>query len=168
MQKNSIILVGMMGSGKSVIGEKLAQSLTRPFKDSDQIIEANTNASIADIFKSEGEDYFRSKEVEAINEPLTGEPCVLSSGGGAFCQARIAKLCEEFGLTIYLKTPIGALWERVKNKYHRPLARNGFEDFDKILQKRSIDYEKANIIIDCDNKDEKAITAEIIGRISHL
>ncbi len=164
----SIILVGMMGSGKSVIGEKLAQALKLPLKDSDQIIETNTNASIADIFKHRGEAYFRSKEVETIKELLTDKPCVLSCGGGAFSQVKIAKLCEKFGLTIYLKTPIATLWERVDNKSHRPLAQNGFEAFAEILKKRTSDYEKADIIIDCNNKNEHIITSEIIDKISPL
>ncbi|MBE8233205.1 MAG: shikimate kinase, partial [Endozoicomonadaceae bacterium] len=116
-------------------------------KDSDKIIESNSNSSITDIFKYKGEAYFRSKEVETIKDILTGEPCILASGGGAFCQPEIIKLCREFGLTIYLKTPIDVLWERVKNKSHRPLAENGFETFAEILQKRSFHYEKANIII---------------------
>lgn len=165
-RNTSIVLVGMMGSGKSLIGEKLALSLNLPFVDSDDIVEAETNASVSDIFTYQGEAYFRTKEAQVIQNILQGSPVVLACGGGAFCYAPTRELCKKFAVSIYLKTPAEILWNRVENQHHRPLAKNGFEPFKALLESRKNDYEQADIIIDCENKDEIKIISKIIKEIT--
>ena len=162
----SIVLVGMMGSGKSLVGEKLSAALNLPFADSDNIIEEEVNARISDIFTYQGEEYFRKKEAEVIANLLQGEAIVLSCGGGAFCNEKTRKLCKTLGISIYLKTPAKTLWNRVENKNHRPLAKDGFDRFNALLESRKADYEQADIIIDCQGKNENDITNQITCLLS--
>ena len=82
--KKSVVMVGMMGSGKTAVGTQLSRLLSVPFIDSDDAIVTAANRSIAEIFERDGEPFFRSKETQIIGRLLEGPPCILSTGGGAF------------------------------------------------------------------------------------
>lgn len=121
--KRSVVLVGMMGSGKTAVGKALAARLGVEFLDSDAAIEEAAQASIAEIFARDGEAFFRDREAEVIARLMSGAPAVLSTGGGAFMAARNRATIAERGLSLWLDVPLETLWERVRHKDTRPLLR---------------------------------------------
>lgn len=121
--KKSLVLVGMMGSGKTAIGKALAQRLDVPFLDSDAAIEEAAQASIAEIFARDGEAFFRQREAEVIARLMKGPACVLSTGGGAFMSDVVRDTIAAHGMALWLDAALETLWERVKHKDTRPLLR---------------------------------------------
>lgn len=121
--KRTVVLVGMMGSGKTAIGKALALRLGVPFLDSDAAIEEAAQASIAEIFARDGEAFFRDREAEVIARLLTGAPAVLSTGGGAFMAERNRLAISAMGVSVWLDVPLDVLWERVRHKETRPLLK---------------------------------------------
>lgn len=119
----SVVLVGMMGSGKTAVGKALAQRLGAPFLDSDGAIEEAAQASIPEIFARDGEPFFRLREAEVIARLLSGPPAVLSTGGGAFMAERNRRAIEGRGVAVWLDADLDTLWERVRHKDTRPLLR---------------------------------------------
>ena len=120
-----IVLVGMMGVGKSTIGRKLAQLLDLPFADADEEIEQAAQMSVAEIFERFGEDYFRDGERRVIARLLEGGPIVLATGGGAFVQSATRELVLERGIAVWLDSDVATLLERVGRRDTRPLLRDG-------------------------------------------
>ncbi|MBM1218931.1 shikimate kinase [Ponticoccus sp. SC2-23] len=121
--KRSVVLVGMMGSGKTAIGRMLALKLDVPFLDSDAEIERAANATIAEIFARDGEAFFRDREAEVIARLLRGPAGVLSTGGGAFMAERNRTQISETGASVWLDVGLETLWDRVRHKDTRPLLR---------------------------------------------
>lgn len=119
----TVVLVGMMGSGKTAIGRDLAHQLNVPYVDSDAEIEAAANASISEIFARSGEPFFRDREAEVIARLLLSTPCVLSTGGGAFLAERNRAAISKHGVSVWLDADLDLLWERVRHKDTRPLLR---------------------------------------------
>lgn len=119
----TVVLVGMMGAGKTAVGRALAVRLGVPFLDSDAEIERAANMTIAEIFARDGEAFFRDRETEVINRLLEEERGILSTGGGAFLAERNRKLISEKGVSVWLNADLGLLWNRVKHKDTRPLLR---------------------------------------------
>ena len=119
----TVVMVGMMGCGKTAIGRALAQRLEVPFADSDSEIETAANASIAEIFARDGETFFRAREAEVIDRLMTGPPSVLSTGGGAYLSAETRHRVARRGVAVWLDAPLDVLWERVRHKDTRPLLR---------------------------------------------
>lgn len=117
----TVVMVGMMGAGKTAVGKALALRLGVPFLDSDAEIESAANMSIAEIFARDGEAFFRARESEVIARLLQGPPCVLSTGGGAFLAERNRALITEQGVSVCLNAPLSLLWSRVRHKETRPL-----------------------------------------------
>lgn len=116
-----IVLVGMMGAGKTAVGGELARRLGLPLIDSDHEIESAANATIAEIFAQHGEPFFRAKEHQVLDRLLDGPPCVLSTGGGVFLSPDNRDLIAGRGVSVWLDVPIPILWARVRNKPTRPL-----------------------------------------------
>jgi len=121
--QRSVVLVGMMGSGKTAIGRALALRLGVPFRDSDAELEAAANATIAEIFARDGEAFFRNRETEVIGRLLRAAPSVLSTGGGAFMSDRNRHAISEHGVSLWLDADLDTLWDRVRTKDTRPLLR---------------------------------------------
>lgn len=121
--KKTVVMVGMMGSGKTAIGSAVARILGVPFLDSDTEIERAANMSIAEIFARDGEPFFRSKERQVIARLLKEERGILSTGGGAFLSEANRKLIGEMGVSVWLRADVDLLWERVRHKDTRPLLR---------------------------------------------
>jgi shikimate kinase len=119
----SIVLVGMMGVGKSSVGRRLAERLNMPFVDSDDEIETAADMPIAEIFERFGEEYFRDGERRVIVRLIEGKPKVIATGGGAFINEETRALIKENALSIWLDTDIDILVDRVSRRNHRPLLR---------------------------------------------
>ena len=119
----TVVMVGMMGAGKTAVGRALAQRLGVPFLDSDAEIEHAANMSIPEIFERDGEAFFRDRESQVIGRLLKGAPCVLSTGGGAFLAEANRRMISERGVSVWLKADLSVLWNRVRHKDTRPLLR---------------------------------------------
>lgn len=120
-----VVLVGMMGVGKSTVGRKLAQLLNLPFADADDEIERAAQMSVSEIFSSYGEAYFRDGERRVIARLMEGNPIVLATGGGAFVQPETRQLILARGVAVWLDSDVKTLVDRVTRKDTRPLLRNG-------------------------------------------
>jgi shikimate kinase len=171
-----IILVGSMGSGKSVVGERLAKISDLEYYDLDQIIEKSEGKPITDLFQNKGEIYFRKVESQLYREFLEKETSfVLSLGGGTPCYANNHLLLQqEDVLSFYLKTPVSTLVERLKNeKQNRPLLAHlpdsELEEYlNKLLFDRSFYYHQAKYIINTEGKTVDEIAQEIKEKIEVL
>jgi len=120
-----LVLVGMMGVGKSTIGRKLAHLLGLPFRDADDEIEKAAQLSVAEIFERFGEEHFRDGERRVIARLLDGGPSVIATGGGAFVQPDTRALIHAKGIAVWLDSDVATLVERVGRKDSRPLLRGG-------------------------------------------
>ena len=121
--RKTVVLVGMMGAGKTAVGRMVAQLLRVPFRDSDHEIEAAAHMTIAEIFERDGERFFRAREAEVIDRLLRAGPSILSTGGGAFLQERNRTAIAETGVAMCLLADLDLLWSRVRHKTTRPLLR---------------------------------------------
>ncbi|EBA11025.1 shikimate kinase [Roseobacter sp. CCS2] len=119
--KRTVVLVGMMGSGKTAIGRALAAALDVPFLDSDAAIEEAAAATIAEIFARDGEKFFRKREAEVLRRLLSGPPGIVSTGGGAFLAEANRDAIAKMGVAVWLDADIEILWDRVRHKDTRPL-----------------------------------------------
>ncbi len=119
----SVVMVGMMGSGKTAIGRSLAARFGVPFVDSDAEIETAAAATISEIFARDGEAFFRDREAEVLARLLAGPPSVISTGGGAYLAERNRAAITRAGVAVWLDADLGLLWDRVKHKDTRPLLR---------------------------------------------
>ena len=120
----TVVMVGMMGAGKTAVGRALAARLDVPFLDSDAEIEAAANMTIPEIFERDGEPFFRDKETRVIERLLTEAPGVLSTGGGAFLAEKNRTNISAKGVSVCLVADLEVLWNRVKHKDTRPLLRS--------------------------------------------
>ena len=121
--KKTVVMVGMMGAGKTAVGRALAARLGVPFRDSDAELEAAANMTIPEIFARDGEPFFRDKEARVISRLLGESPGVLSTGGGAFLSERNRERISRRGVSVCLMADLDVLWNRVKHKDTRPLLR---------------------------------------------
>lgn len=149
MNKN-IILVGLMGAGKSTIGRNLAKQLTKDFYDSDRVIEERTGVDIATIFEIEGEQGFRDREEQVIKELCLMENIVLATGGGSILRESNRKNMRKHGQVIYLCTTAELLYSRIRYDKSRPLMQTDSpqDTLKKLLKDREPFYEDvADIVI---------------------
>ena len=124
-QSGNLILVGMMGSGKTTMGRILAKHLGKVFVDSDEEIQSRTGVTIPHIFDVEGEAGFRQRETAALEALLQRDNLVLATGGGAVLAAENRMMMQQNGLVIYLKASVHDLWLRTRNDKNRPLLQTG-------------------------------------------
>lgn len=121
----SIVLVGLMGAGKTCVGRKLATRLGLAFLDADAEIEAAADCTVSEIFERYGEAYFRDGERRVIARLLGGAPCVLATGGGAFMDPQTREEIAKRGLSVWIQADLELLVRRTARKAHRPLLRQG-------------------------------------------
>ncbi len=119
----TVVLVGMMGAGKTAVGRALAAMLGVPFVDSDHEIESAANMAVAEIFERFGEPFFRQKETLVIGRLLDQGNCILSTGGGAFMNEKNREMVSQRGVSVWLNAELDLLWNRVRHKSTRPLLR---------------------------------------------
>lgn len=148
--KKSVVMVGMMGAGKSAVGTALARNLAVPFVDSDEEIVRAASRSIAEIFERDGEPFFRARESQVIARLLSGPPCVLSTGGGAFMAEGNRTAIHEKGISVWLRADLELLWSRVRHKTTRPLLRteNPKETLRALYEARTPVYALADLAVD--------------------
>jgi shikimate kinase len=162
--RRTLVMVGMMGAGKSSVGRRLAARLGLAFVDADAEIEAAANATITEIFDRHGEAYFRDGERRVIRRLLDGEPTVLAAGGGAFMQPETRQAIRDGGaISIWLQADPELLLSRVKRRNNRPLLRNGdpAEIIQRLLAERDPVYAEADIHI----RSRDVAHEEIVGDI---
>lgn len=142
-----IVLIGMMGAGKTQIGRALAEHLALEFVDCDQRIEARAGMSIPEIFSTYGEEKFRSVEHNVLTEALEKGACVISTGGGVVLRDENLNLMLEKGIVVWLDVPADILWARVKNCENRPLLKseNPRQTLEELLSARKDRYARAHI-----------------------
>lgn len=144
-----IVLVGLMGAGKSTVGRRLAKRLGLPFVDSDVEIEEASGATTADLFERYGEHDFRDGERRLVARLMNGEVRVIATGGGAFIDPRTRQLLNERAITIWLDAPIDVLAERTARRDNRPLLKTGnrTEILSRLSEERRDGYAEAQIHI---------------------
>lgn len=164
----NISLIGMMGSGKTCIGELLAKLLNMSFVDTDEQIIKSEKTSINQIFAQKGETYFREMETATLKNVLNYNNQIISTGGGIIKSDENLSLLKEKSVVFYLKASPDILFERIKNNKERPLlnVENMKDKIKTILQERISQYEKAQYIIVTDDKSPIEIANEIIGIIN--
>lgn len=150
--KKTVVMIGMMGAGKTAVGTSLARHLSVPFLDSDDEIVSAANRSIAEIFERDGEAFFRAREAEVLARLLRGTPCILSTGGGAFLAEGNRQLIHEAGISVWLRADVELLWQRVRHKTTRPLLRtaNPRATLVELTAAREVFYASADIVVDSD------------------
>ncbi len=164
LKKNNIFLIGPMGAGKSTIGRALAKELHCDFYDSDQVIEQRTGADLAWIFDIEGEEGFRKREQQVIEELTQLQGIVLATGGGAIIMTENRNALAARGTVIYLKTSLDMQYKRTKRAAKRPLLQteNVKQTIDKLWKQREPLYnEIADLSFDTDSLSLRAIVNEI-------
>ncbi len=156
MNKQNIILIGFMGSGKTSVGERLAETLGYHFRDTDRMIEQKAGDTINRIFANYGEDYFRKLEMNLLMELITSlKNTVLSTGGGLPLREENSKLLKEIGFVVYLKASKQTTLQRLANDTTRPLLQGEDREqkVEKLLMERIPIYEKvAHKIIETDGR----------------
>tara|TARA_B100000963_G_scaffold223641_1_gene194996 strand:+ start:43 stop:579 length:537 start_codon:yes stop_codon:yes gene_type:complete len=163
IKKKNICIMGLMGSGKSMIGKDLSKYLNLKFYDTDKEIELKTKKDISSIFEEKGEAYFRNIEEKVCLELLDKPNCIISLGGGSIVSKKIRNAIIKNSYSIYLKVKLNNLENRLKFSTKRPLLNKNFNKkkiLENLLKDRQKYYENADLIINNDN--EKLIALEKI------
>ncbi|MCF3629671.1 shikimate kinase [Thalassospiraceae bacterium LMO-SO8] len=168
-QEKTIVLVGLMGAGKSSVGRILATKLGLPFIDSDDEVETAAGCSIEDIFEIYGEPAFRDVEERVIDRLLNGPPMVLSSGGGAFMNPRTRARIAETATSVWLRADLEILERRTKRRAAgRPLLKgtDPSEKLKQLINERYPVYEQADIIIESVDETPEKTADKIIEKLT--
>ena len=160
----TVVLVGLMGAGKSAIGRRLAARLHLPFVDADTEIEAAAGCTIAEIFARDGEAVFRSVERKIIARLLTEQPVhILATGGGAFMDPDTRAMIRQHGLSIWLRAELDVLLARTARRTHRPLLNAGDpkDILERLMTARYPTYAEADLTVISDERPPEA-TVELV------
>lgn len=147
----TIVLVGLMGAGKTSIGRRLSKRLGIPFYDSDQEVEVAAGCPLKDIYEVYGEEAFRSGEYRVINRLLGQEVHVLATGGGSFSDEQTRTMIKEKSITVWLKADIETLLARVSRRSDRPMLENAANHrpiLEQLIEERYPLYGEANVIVE--------------------
>jgi len=163
----TIVLVGMMGAGKTSVGRRLASALGIPFRDADAEIETAAGCSINEIFERFGEPAFRAGERKVISRLLRESPHVLATGGGAFMDPETRARIHETAISVWLRANVDLLLERVKRKDNRPLLRNtdSRAALIRLIGEREPVYAQADIIVESDDGPHDTVVKRIISAL---
>lgn len=163
----SVVLIGMMGAGKSSVGRRLAAVLGLPFADADTEIERAAGMSIEDIFRCHGEPHFRDGEERVIRRLLSGPPTVLATGGGAFMSERVRDEIAARGVSVWLRADLDLLMQRVSRRDNRPLLKTADPrgTMARLLEQREPVYALANVTVDSRDVAHEAMVADVIAAL---
>lgn len=164
----SIVLIGLMGAGKTAVGRRLASKLDLPFTDADREIELAAGQTVSEIFAEHGEPYFRQGEIRVIARLLQGGPQVLATGGGAYMDARTRANIKARGVSVWLKAELSVLLHRVRRRGDRPLLASGEPDkmMRDLMEKRYPVYAEANITVESRDLPHDVIVSEVVEALS--
>jgi shikimate kinase len=163
----SLVMVGLMGCGKSSIGRRLANRLDVPFVDADDEIERSADKTIPEIFADHGENYFRDGERRVIRRILQSGPQVLATGGGAYMNAETRATIRSAGIAVWLRAELPVLLRRVMKRDNRPLLKTGdpAEVMRRLMTERYPVYAEAEITIESRDVPHEMIVDEIIAAV---
>lgn len=163
----TIVLVGLMGAGKTSVGRLLAKRLDLEFIDADHEIEQAAQCSIEQIFESHGEAEFRDGERRVIARLLTGPTHVLATGGGAFMRKETRDAIRGRGISVWLRADLDLLLRRVSRRKNRPLLRNENprQTLEKLIEERYPVYAEADIVVDSGDRPPGTIVDTVIESI---
>ncbi|RAI37667.1 shikimate kinase [Rhodoplanes roseus] len=167
----SLVLIGMMGAGKSSIGRRLASRMGLPFVDADTEIELAAGMSIPDIFEAHGEDYFRAGEARVISRLLAEGPRVVATGGGAFMNSGTRALIGARGLSVWLNAELDVLLRRIRRRSDRPLMQTPDPEatLAKLIDERYPVYAAADLTVQSREVPHDVIVEEIVTALAaHL
>ncbi len=167
-QSGNLILVGMMGSGKTTMGRALAKHLGKVFVDSDEEIQQRTGVTIPHIFDVEGEAGFRLRESAAIADLVKRDKLVLATGGGAVLAEQNRAVLRQNGIVIYLKANVHDLWQRTRHDRNRPLLQDGDPHAkltELFLQRDPLYQQVADIVIHTGKQSAHALMLHLVGEI---
>ena len=170
MQMRNVFLIGLMGSGKTTIGQLLAKRLQMPFIDSDHELETRTGVSVATIFEIEGEPAFRHREASIIDELSRREPIVLGTGGGAILNPQTRIVLRERGVAIYLHSTAETSYERIRRNRDRPLlmVTDPLARLKQLYELRHPLYlETAHLVVESYRDRPTAVVNEIANALDH-
>jgi len=164
----SLVLIGLMGAGKTAVGRRLANRLELPFTDADSEIEEAAGQTIKEIFAEHGEAYFRSGERKVIARLLENGPQVLATGGGAYMDRQTRAAIETHGTSIWLKATLRVLLKRVGRRDNRPLLQvdNPEAVMKKLMAERSPIYGQADITVESRDVPHEVIVGTIVDALS--
>ena len=164
----SIVLVGLMGAGKSTIGRRLAQKLDLAFVDADAEIEQAAGKSVQDIFRDHGEASFREGERRVIARLLESGPQVLATGGGAFMNEETRNNISSRGIAVWLRADIELLMKRVRRRDNRPLLKtdNPEDVMQTLIDQRYPVYGRADIIVESRDVPHSSIVSDVIRALA--
>ncbi len=164
----SLVLVGLMGAGKSTVGRRLAQTLQLPFRDADHEIEAAAGMSVPDIFSIHGEEYFRDGEKRVIGRLLQEGPMVLATGGGAFMNKETRQRIAELGISVWLRADLDVLMRRVRKRANRPLlnTEDPEETMRRLIAIRYPVYAQADLTVESHEAPHDRVVAEVMRILS--
>ncbi|HAJ46907.1 MAG TPA: shikimate kinase [Alphaproteobacteria bacterium] len=167
-EKRSIVLVGLMGAGKSTVGRRLGTALKLPFRDADQEIEQAAGCSIADFFDRFGEAAFREGERRVIARLLEGPRIVLATGGGAYMDLQTRAVIKERGISVWLRAELDLLMERVSRRQTRPLLKTPDPRavMERLMKERYPVYAEADITIESNGGPHDMIVQAIIKALN--
>ena len=162
-----VVLVGMMGAGKTTVGRRLAARLGRPFLDSDEEIEKAAQMSIPEIFAQRGEPEFRAGETRVIARVLKTQNVVLATGGGAFVHPETRALVKQEAVSVWLKAEIDILFERVSRRANRPLLQtaNPRATLEKLIEDRYPLYAEADVTVLSRDVPQDAVAADVVEAV---
>jgi shikimate kinase len=163
--RRTVVLVGMMGAGKSSIGRRLATRLSIPFVDADTEIEKAAGMTIPEIFAAHGEPYFRAGEARVIARLLDGGPQVLSTGGGAYMNPLTRDAVRARGISVWLRATLDVLTRRIKRRGDRPLLQNvdQTETLRRLIEERYPIYAEADLTVESRDVPHDTIVDEIVA-----
>jgi shikimate kinase len=146
----TLVLIGIMGAGKSAVGRRLGTLLELPFVDADEEIEAAAGCSISDIFALHGEPAFRDGEKRVIERLLLRPKCILAAGGGAFMNEDVRAAIRKRGISVWLRADLETLWQRVRRRDGRPLLDTATpkRTLEELIQRRYPVYAEADITVE--------------------
>jgi len=162
-----IVLVGMMGAGKTTVGRRLATRLGRHFVDSDEEVEKAAGMSIEEIFASRGEADFRAGEQRVIARLLKDQDLVLGTGGGAFINAETRALVKASAVSVWIKADFELLFQRVQRRSNRPLLKtaNPRETLKGLIDKRYPVYAEADVTVVSKDVPQDQVASEVIDAL---
>lgn len=163
----SIVMIGMMGAGKTTIGRRLAAKLDLAYVDADAEIEQAAGKTIEEIFAEHGEDYFRDGERRVIARLLTNGSQVLATGGGAFLEPVTRENIAREGISVWLKASLPVLMKRVSRRGHRPLLKTADPEavMKTLIDERYPVYENADIIVESRDAPHETIVSEVLEKL---